>query len=233
MSRYSDITSKLEYIEYKRQEMMQALFNAKKEKCEPSYFKHIVADILSSTRECFDYCAKDILENKIIVNTSNEKLIARFNDGKIRAYFPFYKNELENRNNPFYELKDIQVDFYQHLIKLADNFASDNLIPNTLLKYSDLIKLKDLVNEKKHDKLIAIESNSNQEYIIEDNGFSMVIPIKEQKGWDTFKVSEDSKVSIVSEFRLEYIDEEISMFCMGANKSTEIIIKEIYTNFLT
>ena len=231
MSRLKDIRSKLEYVERQRQTLMAALFDAKKKGEKPEFFCHTVADILSSSRECYDYCAKDVLEEKIIPNTSDNRLLSRFNAGKVRAYFPFYRSELENAQNPFYQLITIEPALYRHLLGIADNIASGVAIPNTLFNFSDIERFKNLVNEKKHDRLIAIESNENQEIIVENAGLKMILPVNKQKGWNRFQVSSDSDVSRVAEFRLESIDAEISMFCMFAQKSTEILLEEIYTKF--
>jgi hypothetical protein len=231
MSRLPHIREKLKYVERQRQTLMDALFDAKKKQSTPDYFCHTVADILGSSRECYDYCAKDIFEEKIIPNTSNNQLITRFQAGKVHAYFPFYRKELENAQNPFYKLSFIDFALHQHLLKIADDIQSGSFIPNTLFKYSDIELLRNLVNEKKHDRLIAIESNDNQEVLIENKSFKMILPIKEQKGWNPFHVKSDSEVSRVAEFRLEAIDVEISKFCTFAQKSTTILIEEIYAKF--
>lgn len=233
MGRLKEIQDKLKYAEHQRQSLMNTLFEAKKEKKEPQFVVHTVADILSSSRECYDYCARDIIEEKIIPNTSNQRLIDRHNDGKLWIYFPFFRNELTNNSNPFNELARIDPPFHNYLIDLADNIDAKNPIPKTLFNYGDIIKLKDIVNEKKHDRLIAIESDEDQEILIENPNMKMIIPVKKQKGWNSFQVFPDSDLSRVVEYRLEYLDVEICDFCMFATISTKIIIEDIYTKFFT
>ena len=58
MSRLNDIREKLKYVEHQRQALMDTLYEAKK---DPKFIVHTAADILSSSRECYDYCASDIL----------------------------------------------------------------------------------------------------------------------------------------------------------------------------
>ena len=228
MSRFQAIRDKIEYAEHQRQNLMNALYDSKKESKEPKFIVHTVADILSSTIECYDYCAQDILQEKVINLTKNRNILDRHNKGSLRAYFPFYENELLNTKNPFSELRITEPLMHEYLVSLAKNIVSTNNIPKTLFKYSDIIRLKNLVNEKKHDRLIAIEANDNQEILIENPNMKIIIPIKEQKGWNKFQVSPGLNVSRVTEFRLEFIDEEVSKFCMFATGSTRIILEDIY-----
>ena len=233
MSRLDQIQSKLAYTEKQFQLLGNALFDSKRKRKEPEFICHTVADILSSSRECYDYCAKDILEEIIIPSTQNTGLISSFNNGKIRFYFPFYRSELENTKNPSSELVTIFPDLHNHLLHIADSISTGAVIPNTLFNYADIEQLKNLVNEKKHDSLIAIESNQDQEILIEKSGVKMIIPIKEQKGWNRFKVSPGSNISRVQEFRLKTIDKEILSFCLFARKATGIVLDEIYEKFLS
>ncbi|WP_088241258.1 hypothetical protein [Calothrix rhizosoleniae] len=231
MTRLHEIQEKLQYVEHKRQDLMSDFLSSKKNEREPEFLKHTVADILSSSVECYDYCAKDILENKILPNTINTGLRDRIHDGKVRAYFPFYRNQLTNEGQHFREVSTIEPLLYKYLLNLADNIQANNQIPNTSFYYGDVIRLKKLVNDKKHDCLIAIESNNEQEILVENPNFNMVIPIKNQKGLGTFQVPANSEISRVTEFRLEHIDEEVGKFCLFAWKSTNIILQEIYEQF--
>lgn len=144
MARLKETLDKLKYAEHQRQCLENTLFEAKKEKSEPQFIVHTVADILSSSRECYDYCAQDIIEEKVIPKTKNKKIIDRHNDGKLRVYFPFYRNELTNKNNPFSELAHIEPSFHKYLIALADNIDAKK----NNLQY--LIQLLEHYSPQKH-----------------------------------------------------------------------------------
>jgi hypothetical protein len=135
MSRLQDIRDKIEYAEHQNQNLMAALYASQKERKEPKFIVHTVADILSSTRECYDYCAQDILQEKIINLTKNSKILDRHKKGRLRAYFPFYENELSNSNNPFHELSITDPILHKHLVKLASNISTNKTIPNSRFKY--------------------------------------------------------------------------------------------------
>lgn len=187
---------------------------------------------MSTSRECYDYCAQDIIDIVIIPNTNNQRLIGRHNNNNLHVYFPFHENQLTNNGNPYYELQTISPNFYNYLIGLARNMENNQPIPNTLFEYGDVLLLKDLVNEKKHDSLIAIERNNDQEILVDHPDMKMIFPIKDQKGWNRLRVSHESNLSKVVEFRFETIDKEIMKFCMFATESTRIILEDIYAKYL-
>lgn len=60
--RRNDVASKFSYVGTRFQELMNELFSAKKESRDPAQLVHVASDILSTTRECFDYIAQDIVE---------------------------------------------------------------------------------------------------------------------------------------------------------------------------
>lgn len=231
MSRLQDINEKLKYAEHQYQILMDISYEAKKQKKDPEFLTHTSGDILSLSRECYDYCANDIVDEKIIPYTKNQKLLDLYKKGRLKVYFPFYKKELSNHRNPFYDLATINNNFYSYLLGLTQKIARNDSIPNTLFRYGDILKIKDLVTEKKHNRLIAIESEEDQEILVDSPNFKMIIPIKEQKGWRKFRVRGNSDISKVKEYRFEYINEEISKFCLFAFKSTGIILRDIYQKF--
>ncbi|MBN3927860.1 hypothetical protein [Nostoc sp. NMS4] len=232
MSRLKQIREKISYANHQRQNLMNTLFEAKKEKIDPVFLVHTALDIISTSRECYDYCAQDILSAVIIPNTINQRTIDRYNNNNLPVYFPFHENQLTNNQNPFSELQAIAPDFYNYLIGLAQNIEQNQPIPNTLFMFGDVLLLKDMVNQKKHYSLIAIEKNEDKEILIDNSKMKMIIPVKEQNGWNKIQVSPGSNLSRVVEFRFETIDKEIAKFSMFATESTRIIIEDIYSKFL-
>lgn len=119
MSRASAIKDKISYAEYQRQKLMDEMFRAKKESVEPKFIVHTSGEILSLARECFDYCAQDIMEDIIVADTNNSYLINRYHSGKLRVYFPFYKRQLTGKKDIFQELKVVNKNLHSHLYSLA------------------------------------------------------------------------------------------------------------------
>ncbi len=130
-----------------------------------------------------------------------------------------------------FELQYANSGLHKHLIDISENIAKNVQIPNTLLHYGDILQLKEMVNTKKHDCLIGIQSIPNQEVIIESARVKMIIPKKKQIGWNRFSVSPESYVSNVSEFHLEFNNKEVGEFRLFTIKSTQIGLDEIYRIF--
>lgn len=63
----------------------------------------------------------------------------------------------------------------------------------TILHYADIIELNDMVNQKKHDKLICIISDEKKEFLIEDEKLKMIIPIEGKSGGTVFLFNQDLK----------------------------------------
>ena len=90
-----------------------------------------------------------------------------------------------------------------------------------------------MVNEKKHDKLLAVVSAEDAEHLIESSNFKMILPIKDQKGWSSFMVEPGTQVERVAEYRFAYNDQEVGKFCLFAINATERVISTFYTNYFT
>ena len=143
---------------------------------------------------------------------------------------PFYLNQLQD-NEAFSELQYTNSALYNHLLRLSNSISRNEQMPNTIFKYGDILQLKDMVNTKKHNRLIYIQSLPNRELLIENPAMKMIIPSRGQRGWNTLTVSPGSYVSSVSEFLFEYNNREVVDFCLFTTQSTKIILDEIYNKF--
>ena len=229
MNRFDDIKSKFEYAEMLRQELMNLLFNAKRDEVETKPIMHHARTILAESRECFDYCAQDIFEAFILPNTKERKILDDHKNNNLRLYFPFYESQLTK--GVFLELKKFEPNLYKHLISLTAKIQANDTIPKTLYKYGSVLELKDMANEKKHDKLLAVKNDRQQEVLVENEGFKAIFPVKQNTHLHTLHVPADSTIKLVDEFLFEYNNYEVSHFCMTAVFVTRIILDEIYKEF--
>jgi hypothetical protein len=229
--RQKDVISKFSYVNSRFQKLMNELFTAKKESRDPSNLVHVASEILATTRECFDYLGQDIVDSYIVPLTTKSKIKSDYTSGKLRAYFPFHEGQLTKSNALFHELQQIAPNLYTDLLDFTKSISNKKKIPKTLFEYELFLELKDMVNEKKHDKLIAIASEVDQEYLIENDSTKMIIPRKKQKGWKTFTVSPGTEVSPGSEYRFEFNYREVMKFCLFAHKATEIVILKLYDDY--
>ncbi|HEY9804057.1 MAG TPA: hypothetical protein V6D25_27245 [Leptolyngbyaceae cyanobacterium] len=225
--RKQDVLSKIDYAKHRHQELMNELFAAKNASRDPAFLVHTAADIISTVRECFDYLGQDIIECYILPNTSNQRIIQDYAAGKLRSYFPYYSSQITS-NSVFHELVAINSAVYQSLQDFISSVASNATIPNTLFTYQIFVDVKDMVNQKKHDKLIGVISNNDKEYLIQNENIKIVVPMSGQVGWSSFSVEPGLSVSRVSEYRFDYNNQEVSKFCLFATEATQHVIMSLY-----
>jgi hypothetical protein len=228
--RKADVQSKLAYAMHRHQELMNSLFAAKKSSCDPAFLAHACADIISAARECFDYLGQDIIGVYIVPKTANPKTSKAYTDGTLKAYFPYFSQQLTKTDSIFYELKSHTPTLYQDLLDFTSNIASKADIPETLFNYQMLADVRDMVNEKKHDKLLAVVSEADGEFLIENSAVAMILPIKAQKGWWSFVVQPGTRVERVVEYRFAHNDQEVGKFCLFATNATERVIGAFYAD---
>ncbi|MGK2943044.1 MAG: hypothetical protein ACSLFJ_15450 [Immundisolibacter sp.] len=226
-TRKVDVTSKLAYADKRRNALMDELFAAKKEDRDPDFLIHAAADVISNARECFDYVAQDIIESYVLPN--DKKAAKAYAEGSLKVYFPFHEPQLTNPKAVLHSLKTRAPRLYADLMAFTKACATGKSIASTLFNCADFLSMKDMVNEKKHDKLLAVVSDKDQELLIEGKGFSAIIPLKEQKGWHTLTVTPGSTMTHVAEYRFAFNSKEVSTFCLFAVKATErIVLNNIY-----
>ena len=215
--RAENIKDKLEYVGQKHQELLNNIFESQLNGKELEYISHLVGDILSNTTECFDYCAKDIFETFILLELTEEES-EDYRKGKTRIHFPFYENDL--RGNPFLLLSQYKKDLYDYLLNHCHEAdESDYLYARGIRK---------LVNEKKHNNVIAIAKNGRPETIVRGNSFQAIVPPTPLKvvGGEGVK-----KMVRTPAYQLKDTGEEVENLCSHALSAARRILQEIYDKF--
>jgi hypothetical protein len=228
--RKADVLSKLEYAKHRHQALMNTMYTAKNSGSDPAYLVHTCADIVSVARECFDYIGQDIIAAYIVPNTPNPKTSKAFADGTLKAYFPYFAKQITKADSIYNELKSHSPALYQDLLDFTSNIASKVSIADTNFNYQMLADVRDMVNEKKHDKLIAVVSDEGAEFLIEKSGVQIILPIKDQQGWSSFAVEPGTKVKRVTEYRFAHNGQEAGKFCLFATLTTERVINALYAS---
>jgi len=226
--RKSEVQSKLAYAKHRHQELISTLFAAKKSSTDPTFLVHACADIIAAARECFDYLGQDIIAQYIVPKTTSAKIVKAHANGKLKASFPYYSSQLKTDDSVFYDLKSHTPVLYQDLLDFANSIATKSPIPETLFNYQMLADVQNMVNEKKHDKLLAVVSEAEGEFLIQNSTISMILPIKAQKGWSSFVVQPGTHVQRVTEYHFAYNDQEVGKFCLFATGATERVVGALY-----
>ena len=243
MNRSHDIKTKLAYTLTKYKEVQAEINIAEDQDTDVPFLGQKAGEIISGCRECLDYCAKDIADNYIIALSDNSSLISKYNQGKVRAYFPLYIGQLENRNGLFYELSNTNSEIYNYLVELTKRIRNDQLIPGTMIGYGVFLEINEMVNQKKHDKITLIHQKQNSQTKIQfpGGGAVTVSPIYKitgdrpdftQEVAPTDMIgSPDTEIKYIKEFRFDFNEWQVVRFCMHAIQATNKVINEIYTKF--
>lgn len=235
MNRFNNIKDKLEYAESLRQQLFDVIFKSHKEKVETKKIIFFSSTTLSECRECFDYCFYDIFEKFVLPFTNINKLIIKNKVGQIKLYFPIFEKQFVTNNGSYLkiildELNKYNPNLYKYLYDLTKKIENNYDVINTGYKYGTILELINMVNQKKHNKLLAIKNESNQNLFIENHGFKVVFPLK-NSSIKTFEVPKNSIVELIDEFIFEYNNINILDFCMHVVLTSKIILNEIYKNY--
>lgn len=206
------------------QNLGNQLFDSKMSKQKLKNISHIVSDILSNTTECFDYCARDIFELHILPSNPSEK--------DANVYFPFSIDQLNKK--PFSLLQQSQPALYNFLINFAADADSKKLLNDTLISSGIFRKIRKLVNEKKHDNVIVVNTEGGAELVSEFGGFKVVFPLR-QIGVTETKIDHDSMrgpMIISNAYELKDTSEEVMTLCQMNLSGTKIVLQNIYNSFL-
>lgn len=203
---------------------MSELFEAKRNDRDPRHLVHLAADIIATSRECFDYLAQDIVEQFVLPFTQVTKFKADHASGKLHAYFPFHEPQVRGAGKLFHEVMNGNHQLYADLVQFTESISQKERIPNTLFEYADFLEIKEMINQKKHDKLIAITAEPNQEHLIQNEIFQAILPIRGPSGWGSVVVSPGTLLKSVAEYRFEYNNKEVGRFCMFAVCATQIVL---------
>lgn len=241
MSRVQDIKEKLAYTQTKLAALKEELAAAQKSGTDVNHIGQKVGDILSGSRECFDYCAKDIAD-QFIATSPNTKVAASYTSGKAKAYFPFYQTQLTG-NSLFSELASTAPLLHSHLLDLASKISAKDTIANTVATYDIATEVNGLVNDKKHDKITTATVRGNAATRVEfpGGGEVLVSPMYSFTGnrpdfgadVDAQQMvgTEGVKIQYVNEYRLTHNNWEVTRFCDHALLATTRILTEVYQRF--
>lgn len=226
--RDKDIINTLKYTESKRQELLNLMFDSKMQGSSIENIANLVADILNNLTKCFDYCANDIY-NKCVSPHLEQK-----DKRSVKVYFPFYKDQLMNKSNPFNLLVTYNKAIYDFLFEIAERSEKNELISDTIIPYSTAREVRRLVNADKHNKIIEVDNQGPSELLAKSKIGNIIMKEDSinQKGWKVELFPNQEKTTKVSKsYRLVENDQEVADFCSFAQWNTQQILDRIYRKF--
>lgn len=156
-SRKEDVLQKLRYAEVQRNDLMNALVESYETNELPKFVSMKAEGILSNTRECFDYLAHDLIEGYLIPNAS-AKFASNYKNGKLKTYFPYFIGQLTQPQWPWDKFKTVDKSVFDKLTGFVNAMEKSLVLEHTSLNARDFRVVQQMVNEKKHSKVIQYEA---------------------------------------------------------------------------
>ena len=231
MSIRSEINQKLDYVDQKHQELAEGFFTEGFSEKPLEFIESLVADIIGTARETFDYCARDIVETHIAPYDTD--VATKLKADKIRCYYPFYKSQLTKKSTVFFKLKHTNPKLHSYLFSIAAAIESKKLYPGTTHNFCGLSEMADMVNCKKHHKLLVVSTNQKGSVFVENNGTKMIIPIAQQKGIGSVTFGKGAVHTMGNNYVLESNQKDALHFTMFCTKFTRILMNKIYEEYFS
>lgn len=234
-ARIKDIISNLDFAHESNRELSTLISEAQKIDGAVKHVSQKAAAILAALRECFDYCIADI-KNDFLAHETR------------KVYYPFHPDTL-GKGKPLYGLLQTALPVYDKLLSVANAIQTGEVIKGTMCLYGDARAVNDLVNSKKHDRVIEVcESGRSKSRIEFPNGTSITVtpmfPLGANGlpdfskpgpvGPEAWLQTPGVRVIAVKDFFFDVNGIEMSRidvhgFCMTAITATRFILGEVYS----
>lgn len=237
--RKAGIIEKLDYAEIRRKEIDSAIYGSYESDVElPRYLGLKTEGILADVTECLDHLAKDLFEEIILPSASENINKLYFSDQKnFNTYFPFFKRNLTpgNKKLIWHELFKSHPQVYKELDDLVSAIVKQGFFSGTDIRCDILKTVRNMVNEKKHDRVFAISSLSQGRKFVQggsgENKFSVTFDIKNHLGYDNkMRVINASSEKEVLTYRFSN-NYEIGLLCGYAIYAARRVMDTFYIPF--
>jgi len=244
-NRLHDIERRLMFAWEQRKALSSLISRAKIEGSDVADVDQIAADVLSAIRECYDYCASDILDLDITPSISDTKVAARVASGKESFSFPFHANQFANPKPLMNELSSINGAMYAHLKSLAKAIQDDDVVPGMVDTFGCVVEAQQIINSKKHNRIQKVNTLIDTSSVIRlGDGYVEMSPIYKMGGdgrvdfsiiknndASCFVTHGDAQAITAHEYRFALNNKEIDRFCSSFLWVTKSIIQDFYHRF--
>jgi hypothetical protein len=234
-ARLKDIAENLDFAMASNREVIGLVAEAQRTDSTVSHISQKAGVTLAAIRECYDYCAADLRDDFL----TNKKRI---------AYYPFHPDSLVV-GKTFHELEQTNGSLFGVLQRIAIAMGTNQIIDGTMCLYRDARAVNDLVNSKKHDRVIAVSPKPNARTMVEFKGGTAftsiaIYPMDEHgvpiyaspgpAGAEAWVAGTEASVSAVKEFFFDAPDvpmtrRDVGGFCMSVITGARFILSDVYS----
>ena len=234
-TRKAGIAEKLAYAESQRTLLDQALWDSYKEEGSlPRFVSQTAESILSNARECFDHLGRDLIECHLVPVAKPSFRIA-YIGGKIRQYFPFYPGQLSNPQAAFHQFKTANRSIYDELRFLVDAMDNNLSLLNTSHAVRKFRIIQEMVNEKKHSRVLAYDSVANERMFVQGSSGSCLFDKDFRNDHPNIQILLPRGFSSkrVAAYRFSCNGMDVSDLCLFASHATAMLMDLFYDKFFS
>ncbi len=230
--RKAGIVQKLDYAETQQQELGQALFDSHKVGHElPQYVAQRAAAVLAEACECFDHLACDLIEHYLL---SGNRASLRNQYEKRGAYFPFYLGQLiPGRPGLFPHFRDVYRPIYDALRDFVRAMDQNLTLPGTSLQVRKLRIIRQMVNEKKHSRVLEYQAVQGERLFVEgENGSFLFLDKNFRNDHPAVRIAlPEGQARRVPAYRFACNGSDVAETCGTAVHGTQMMIDRFYDLF--
>ena len=231
--RKAGIITTLDYAESQRQTLGLAENDSyKAQGALPKFVAQIAGNILADARQCFDQLGKDLIESHLLP-VAKAKFVRDYNSGKMRTYFPLYETMLSQPNGIFRLFKSANRAVYDELHSFITAMDKNYCISNTSHRVAIVRVVADMVNEKKHNKVLEYRVAPGEKTFIEGEGGSFLFAkgFKNDNPHVRVMLPAGAVPRPVAAYRFAYNGLDVSDVCLSAVHGTQMIMDIFYDRF--
>jgi len=224
-TRKRDVTDKLEYAEAQRNELSNALFGSYETGDLPRFVSMMAEGILGNARECFDYLAHDLIDGYLLP-VASAKFTQSYKNGKEKTYFPFYEGQLTQARWPWHQFKTVDKAVFDHLASFIYAMDQHQVVGCTLFSARDFRVIQEMVNEKKHSKVLQYNAVADAA-VFHKGPMGSIVLDKATASIPGLKVGEEfggGKPKSVPEFRFAMNGRSVLDLCLFAVAATRTVM---------
>jgi hypothetical protein len=161
------------------------------------------------------------------------KFAKDYENGKVRTYFPLYQAMLVEPNRTFHQFKSTNRAIYDELHSLIMAMDKNLSISNTSHRVAMVRVIADMVNEKKHDKVLDYRSDADEKVFIEGERGSYLFSKGFTNDHPNLKVMLPAGAipREVAAYRFACNGLEVSHVCLFAVHGTQMLMDIFYSRF--
>lgn len=227
--RFEGIKEKLEYADAQRVDLTKALLGSYEgDRPLPQFLRQTAENILAHARECFDHLGVDLIEQHLLPHAESE-FVANYHSGKAAHYFPFFMSQLNNPKNAFQKLRQLNPVVFSEVEKFIGAIDAKSVLSNTIFKAHDFRVLREMVNDKKHSRVIEYKVVADQN-VYAKGPAGMVVMERAQFDVPGIRIGEafgGRNPKLVPAYRFAN-GKDILDFCLFSTRATAVVMNNFY-----